>query len=98
MKVCIVSQVNKVKDAKGVCGDLSQMIWGGEGVNGADSAGDQQEIKMILDGVRMSGLFFQHFSLNSRQNKLKDLAKLKDFLLNSSIFLPKLKFSAILRY
>ena len=45
-----------------------------------------------------SGLFFQHFSLNSRQNKLKDLAKLKDFSLNSSIFLPKLKFSAILRY
>ena len=37
-----------------------------------------------------SGLFFQHFSLNSRQNKLKDLAKLKDFSLNSSIFLPKL--------
>ena len=44
-----------------------------------------------------AGLFFQHFLLNSRRNKLKDLAKLKDFSLNSSIFLPKLKFSAILR-
>ena len=43
--------MNKVKDAKGVCGDLSQMIWGGEGVNGADSAGDQQEIRTILDGI-----------------------------------------------
>ena len=46
----------------------------------------------------MPGLFFQHFSLNSRRNKLKDLAKLKDFSLNSSIFLPKLKISPIFRY
>ena len=43
--------MNKVKDTKGVCGDLSQMGWGAEGGNGADSAGDQQEIRMILDGV-----------------------------------------------
>ena len=45
-----------------------------------------------------SGLFFQHFSLNSRRNILKVFVKLKDFLLNSSIFLPKLKFLANLRY
>ena len=32
------------------------------------------------------GLFFQHFLPNSRSNKLKDFAKLKDFLPNSRIF------------
>ena len=47
--------MNKVKDAKGVCGDLSQMIWGGEGVNGADSARDQQEISMIAQGAKRDG-------------------------------------------
>ena len=41
--------------------------------------------------VCTSGLFFQHFLLNSRPNKLKVFAKLKDFWLNSSRFLNKLK-------
>ena len=31
-------------------------------------------------------IYFQHFLLNSGQNKLKVLTKLKDFLLNSTIF------------
>ena len=38
-----------------------------------------------------AGLFFQLFLLNSRRNKLKVFAKLKDFSLNSSRFLPKIK-------
>ena len=32
------------------------------------------------------GIFFHRFSLNSRWSKLKNLSKLKDFLLNSSKF------------
>ena len=37
--------------------------------------------------------FIQHFSLNSRPAKLKKFAKLKDFRLNSTIFMPKLNVS-----
>ena len=40
-------------------------------------------------------MFFQHFLLNSRPNKLKVFTKLKDFSLNSSKFLPKLKISYV---
>ena len=40
-------------------------------------------------------MYFQHFLLNSRPNKLKIFTKLKDFSLNSSRFLPKLKISDI---
>ena len=34
-----------------------------------------------------TGIFFSHFSLNSRQSKLKKFAKLKVFNLNSTVFL-----------
>ena len=73
------------------------------GVAGQKSSSSENKIwnNVILELQNIndykSGLFFQHFSLNSRRNKLKDLAKLKDFMLNSSIFLPKLKFLLILR-
>ena len=76
-------------DKKLVCTEKSLMV---------ESSGFRSGGLGDIATTPISGLFFQHFSLNSRQNKLKDLAKLKDFSLNSSIFLPKLKFSAILRY
>ena len=39
----------------------------------------------------ITGLFFQHFLLNSRPNKLKVFTKLNDSWLNSNKFLSKLK-------
>ena len=48
-----------------------------------------------MNGKIISGFFFHRFSLNSRRSKLKIFSKLKDFLLNSINYVPKLKNLAI---